>query len=280
MNFYESVLPVIVLYNQDITSSKGVETLIKTLDASNSRMKVFVYDNSKYAQYEGDFIYKKLDVSYVHDSTNSGVSKAYNSGASYARLTHKKWLLLLDQDTLFPDHFMGRYDQAVVENPGAKLIVPVLRTQYKQILSPCRYIHKKGRWLDDVEEGFMDSNLYSPVNSGMLIDLDAFEEAGGYNEKVKLDFADFQFIERFSKKNRSFYVMDMQCIQDFSGFENDKQKLKHRFYLFCDSARNCQKNSASDHFWYFIVVTRRMASLTLKHVDPSFIGIWISKYIL
>ena len=42
-------------------------------------------------------------IHYISDPTNPGVSKAYNVGFELARQLNKKWLLLLDQDTVFPD---------------------------------------------------------------------------------------------------------------------------------------------------------------------------------
>jgi hypothetical protein len=98
---------------------------------------------------------------------------------------------------------------------------------------------------------------YSPVNSGMLISTTDFIEVGGYNEKVKLDFSDFQFIERFRKRNNSFFVLATSFQQDFSNDENDLFILNKRYISYCSSAANCQKSSLLDHIQYLLVVLVR-----------------------
>jgi rhamnosyltransferase len=280
MDYYRSVLPILVLYKQDLTFSESLKTLNANLLEKGLTMDLFVYDNSPEAQYEQEFTYQNFLVHYKHDPSNAGVSQAYNSGAAYGKNLNKKWVLLLDQDTIFPAGFLGVYEKAVDEHPDVKIFVPILKTQHGDYLSPCRYKHKRGYWLPSITEGFMDVDKYSPVNSGMLIHLDAFFDVGGYNEAVKLDFADFQFIERFAEKFRTFYVVNVVCLQDFSGYEPSLVKLKHRFAFFCEGAKNCIRREAADGFWYLMVVLRRMSGLMWKNKDLSFFGIFIRKYIL
>jgi GT2 family glycosyltransferase len=279
MSFFQSILPIIVLYNQNLANSLGINTLNDILEQRGDVLDLFVYDNSPIAQYEGNFNYKNFKVQYVHDVRNSGVSKAYNEGANYARTKGKKWVLLLDQDTKFTMNFLDSYEKAIKENESVKIFAPVLKTQHGQILSPCRYYHKRGYWPTSMSEGLMDVNQFSPINSGMMINTRAFFEVGGYNEDVKLDFADFQFIERFGKRYTSFYVLDLICEQDFSGFEKDVEKLKHRFGFFCQGAKNCKRESWGDHFWYLMVVLRRMLGLILKSGNISFLCIFYKNYL-
>ncbi len=78
----------------------------------------------------------------------------------------------------------------------------------------------------------------------MLVKLEAFHEVGGYNEKVKLDFSDFQFIERFRKVYKTFYVIDIICEQDFSDDEISLPTQAKRFRYYCEGARNIEKEGA------------------------------------
>jgi glycosyltransferase involved in cell wall biosynthesis len=279
MKFHDSVLPVLVLYKQGLTSSESLKTLEASLVAEGIRMDLFVYDNSPTAQYDTRFMYNSFDVHYKHDCKNSGVSLAYNLGASFAKEINKRWLLLLDQDTVFPYNFLDVYAKSVRAHPEVKLFAPILMTQYGNYFSPCRYKHKRGYWLPKLAEGLMDVRRFSPVNSGMLIDLKAFFHVGGYNEAVKLDFADFQFIERFGEKYNNFYVLNLVCNQDFSGFEKSVDKLKHRFSFFCEGAKNCTRRNLLDDFWYLVVVLRRMMGLIVKYKNLSFFFIFIRKYL-
>jgi len=279
MSFLSKVLPVIVLYGQDFTNSHSIVVLDSYISDKSVLIDLFVYDNSPECKYEEQFRYHNFNVRYIHDPSNAGVSKAYNSGANYAKAKSKEWILLLDQDTEFPANYIDSYEHAVKKNSGVNLFAPVLKTKSDQIMSPCRYFHKRGYWLKEIPGGNMDAEDYSPVNSGMLINLKAFFEVGGYNEKVKLDFADFQFVERYSKVYGNFHVINLICIQDFSGFEKDFDKLKHRFAFFCQGAKNCDRNNFSDRWWYFLAVFRRMAGLVLRTRSFSFVPIFFQNYI-
>jgi glycosyltransferase involved in cell wall biosynthesis len=280
MRSYSNILPIIVLYKQSFKNAESIIVLDRLLTAESRTLDLFVYDNSPMAQHESSFKYNNFNVNYVHDPTNSGVSKAYNCGAVLAKNLGFKWILLLDQDTIFPDNFLKVYEDALVQHSEYKIFAPVLKTQFGQNLSPCLYYHKRGYWMKDILPGMMNVHKYSPVNSGMLINVDTFLEIGGYNEKVKLDFADFQFIERFQKKYSNFYVLPLECIQDFSGFEKNLPKLTHRFVFFCQGARNADRHNFADRWWYLVAVVRRMIGLIIRMRSLSFFIIFLDNYIL
>jgi rhamnosyltransferase len=280
MDFYESVLPILVLYKQNLDDSESLRTLDASLKIKEINMDLYVYDNSPNAQYNEKFAYKNFNIHYKHNGFNAGVSEAYNCGALYAKEQGKKWLLLLDQDTIFPINFLDDYSSAAQSYTDVKIFAPILKTQKGDFLSPCRYKYKRGYWLPMITEGYLSVRKYSPINSGMLINLEAFFEVGGYNSAVKLDFADFQFIERFAEYYTEFYVLGLICIQDFSGYDNSIVKIKHRFGFFCDGARNCSRVHILDGFWYLMVVLRRMLGLILRFKDFSFLGIFIRKYLI
>lgn len=243
-------------------------------------MDLFVYDNSPNASEENHFQFHRFNITYVHDPLNAGVSKAYNSGAQFAEISGKEWILLLDQDTSFPEGFVYRYQEAAIKNPGIKLFCPILKTQFGQNMSPCLYLHKRGRWVKHLDPGIVNFNTsFSPVNSGMMINLAAFNKAGGYKESVRLDFADFQFIERFKRHFNSFFLLDLVCLQDFSGFEKKISVLSTRFKFFCEGARNCDRNKFSDRSWYLLAVIRRLTGLIVKTRSIKFIRVFFSEYL-
>lgn len=279
MQFYASILPVIVLYKQRLENAKSLVVLNDYLKAKGEIMDLFVYDNSPEPMYENNFTFGNFNVQYVHDKVNAGVSKAYNSGAAYGLTIKKSWLLLLDQDTVFPSNFPVIYEDAVNAQPDLQLFAPVLRTQYGDIMSPGIYKRKRVYWVKEMPEGKYSIQQYSPVNSGLLISLAAFQKAGGYNEAVRLDFADFQFIERFAKHYDWFYTLNLVCEQDFSAYDTNPDKLRHRFAFFCEGARNCERAGVADRFWYLAWTIRRMGGLMLKNRDARYLQIFIRKYL-
>ena len=256
------MLPIIVLYKRKLEESESVNSLLTSHDAS-SISEIFVYNNSPDIvsvpeQYMGVTVHK------INDYKNSGVSKAYNEGIKIAKQLKYQYVLLLDQDTSLPENVLDVYKQHVVNNPEIKLFCPILKTFSGAICSPLVYKLHRGFQVKHFDAGEYNFDKFSPINSGMLLNVDAALECGGYNEDVFLDFSDFQFIERFKKHNSSFYVVPLIFNQDFSGDELDVSKLLVRFKLYCKCARKCSRDSVRDDFIYFAMVFTRATKLAIK----------------
>lgn len=121
---------------------------------------------------------------------------------------------------------------------------------------------------------------YAIINSGLLINIDAFYKVGGYSEYVFLDFSDFQFIEKFGQHFDKVYVSRSICYQEFSNeIIDSKTKLK-RFSLFCKSLKNFKCRSVFYKYLLHMTVFKRTISLCLEYRKLSPFKIMISEYIL
>jgi rhamnosyltransferase len=267
---------IIVLYKVRLYSSITISSLLNMELTGNKKINLIVYDNSP-EKLEVTYMEKINLMSYVHDKTNPGVSKAYNYGADFAKRHGFKWVVLLDQDTNFQSNFISKIITAINKNPELNLFSPVLKLGDAKPFSPTRYMFKRGHAVE-LEEGILSLSKYSPVNSGMTINTDAFEEVGGYFEEISLDFADFQFIEKFRKKHEYFYLIDSVGIQDFSNNETDLKKLENRFVIFCQCARKCTRYSFGDSLGYFYTVLRHTIGLFLKTKSFKFFIIAYANY--
>lgn len=269
--FTDKVLAVIVLYKVPLNQSRTYLSLLKNLPIS-----LFVYDNSPLPQHAASEF--GPDIVYVHDPRNGGLSKAYNLAASYAMSKGKAWILLLDQDTAFPFNAIIFYQDAVERNPEIKLFAPLLKQADGSHFSP--YTFKRRGNLKFLRPGTNSFRDFSPVNSGMLISVTDFIACGGYNDRVRLDFADHQFIERFQQNHHDFFLMAMECVQDSSNEETDLNKLSVRFVMFCESASNCDIIGLHDRLYYFYIVFKRMLALMLRTRSLVFVRIFIKEYLL
>lgn len=262
------ILCVIVLYKCKLEDSKSYLSLLQ-----NKNETIFVYDNSPLSQ--------KVhtdNIVYIHDSQNRGLGKAYNMAAKYAKDNHFKWMLILDQDTSFTDDALPKYVKAIEENPSILLFVPKHKISNGKFLSPTPYHHKTSKLQDNVPTGIVKLLPYAPINSGMLINIDLFWKAGGYDEAVWLDFSDIRFIEKVRKLIDVFYVVDTVCIQDFSVDETDMARLKNRFRIFCQCAKACKRERFGDYVDYLYVTAKRCLSLVVKNKNLSFISIYFKTY--
>jgi GT2 family glycosyltransferase len=236
MKYDIDILLIIVLYKVKLDGCTTFLTLAQSVSQMDKCVDLFVYDNSpeSYQDYTAE-IFKNFIITYQHDPFNSGVSKAYNKGAEIARKMGKKWILLLDQDTIFPLNMISAYLSSIMEFPHETLFAPVMKFNEKKIISPCYFKFMRGFSVSQVNAGLNSLDTYSVINCGMCIDVDAFHENGGYNEDIKLDFSDHDFIRRFRKNvSTSFIVIDLKVKHQLSSeaknsFVNDK--VRFGFYI-------------------------------------------------
>lgn len=272
-----SILPIIVLFKRNLEDSESINSLLNSND-KNEIKELFVYNNSPEVVDVPDS-YRGIPVHFINDYKNSGVSKAYNEGIKYAKSMHYTYVLLLDQDTTLPEKTLNTYIKYARENKTINLFCPVLKTSSGAICSPLRYKLHRGFPVKEITEGEYPLNDFSPINSGMLINVDAAIECGGYNEDVFLDFSDFQFIERFKTANNRFYVIPLILEQDFSGDETDTNKLLIRFAIYCRCAKRCVRENINDDAVYFFMVLARAMKLIIKTKSFAFIFSFYKNYI-
>jgi rhamnosyltransferase len=272
---------VIVLYKQNLAESKSFLALKASLHKLQEKGDLFIYDNSPDRQDVAAATELEFkETIYIHDSANSGLSVAYNAASKHANLRGKKWMFLLDQDTYFPEDTLMKYIQAINLYPDFKLFAPILQIANGLFMSPCRYKYKWGKLMKSVEPGVYSFQDTAPVNSGICVNLDAFLAVGGYNEKIRLDGADYQFIERFKKTNKNYMVLDIKFHQDFSMFDTDETSLTSRFSLFLKDVKNFERDTVLDDLMYARLAFVRMLKLTLQTKSAKFLSLYLNSYLL
>ncbi|MEN9918135.1 MAG: hypothetical protein RL662_571 [Bacteroidota bacterium] len=273
------ILATIVVYNQQFSETRIFKSLSEALARLPKGWKVelFIYDNSPINSKIEDI---PLRYHYIHDKSNPGVSKAYNSAAKHASEHLISWLLLLDQDTAVEIDFFVKTIDAIAKYPKGEMFVPLLKANNNSIISPFTTIrHIIGKPIKDEIRGALSTQRYSVINSGMMISTAAFNLSGGYLDAVKMDFSDTVFVGRFSHHFDVFVLTMADCVQDLSAFEEDIEKLKKRFAIFCTGAKSCPKENLSENLLYLYVVIKRMLSLITKKKSPCFIPIFWKNYV-
>lgn len=273
----DKVLLVIVLYKEQLFSTLTWKTLLADYSQSD-RVSLYVHDNSPSPQN----VSTPWCVCYHHDARNGGLSAAYNQAARFARVQGYDWMLLLDQDTTFPAGALDAYLQALDrQDVKAQVFVPQLVYQKaRNPFSPVRIsscMHAQGVFLDN---GFHAWGNYSMVNSGLCVQTASFHAAGGYNEKVRLDFADFQFVERLRKVTSGFVRIDIVAEQAFSNEQRNVEDLLSRYRLYVESAYHCEKTSLKKRLGFFYVVLRHTLALTVRTKSLSFLHVFSKEYCL
>lgn len=264
-----------VVYNQSLPETRTYKSLLTQSE------DVFIHDNSPQPLTGIESLPPKWR--YVSDPSNPGLSAAYNRMARYARDNGYKWILVVDQDTCFPPDTLLRYRESIGKYPGIPLHCPIVLTGRGGLMSPLscrRYIpSSRGMEIDSLPRSMVKLSSASIINSGMLINLEAYSDVGGYNEKVFLDFSDYQFVERLSEKYEFARVIDCECVQSFSNDDDDVRKKLARYRLFCHSLKHYECKRKPDKIFIYRVMWRRCFSLMVQTKSIKPIGIIIKSLI-
>lgn len=267
------ILYVLVIYGCTVEDSLSFQTLLSALPEEH--IHLFVYDNSPKEQTT------RIRVGqYVHDTTNGGLGKAYNEACRYANKHGYNWLLLLDDDTTFPANAVEKYREAIIEHPDIEMIVPRHRISSGLYMSPTHYRMKTSHLQDSVPTGVVSFHKASPINSGMMVSVRSFLQAGGYDEPVRLDFSDIRFIEKYKRHYHSFYVMpDVICTQRFSATDTVTERVYNRFLIYLECAAAYPKDTWLDSLAMLVTSLRPTLSHTLKKKSTRYLRAYWNIYL-
>ena len=271
------ILAIIVLYKQRLDQSKTFLSLFGSLSRRED-IFLFVYDNSPVPMHDpAEFDSYSAAIRYVSDTSNPGVSKAYNAGARLAKSLKKQYLLLLDQDTAFPQDAISGYVEAIKAHGDCALFAPVLDCN-GQIFSPCWHGLNIYLPLRNVRPGRVSARNRSLLNSGMCVAVNAFEEAGGFDEAIPLYFSDHDFMRRYRQGFDSLFVLDMVCAHNLSDKgPPDIGSALIGFDYFCKGARNSIKRG-TDFFSVLPVSLARLTRLSMRFRSPAFFRLFIKVF--
>lgn len=250
------ILIVSVIYNQKITGTNVYKTLL------SEKEDVYIHDNSPNPQHTDGL---PESWKYFSDPSNPGLSAAYNRAAGYAAANGYDWLLLTDQDTIFPENALATYRRDIREHTTQRLLIPSVKIPDGRYISPVksRLYFPRPSTRKPVS-GKIELKEYAVINSGILVATDSFISCGGYNENVFLDFSDFQFVERFASKYPEAWLTDMTCIQNFSNISDSTETKLTRFGLFCRSLSGYSSLKTFGKPMIAAVVLKRAVSLCLS----------------
>ncbi len=206
--FLDDLMIVLVIYKIEMNESPALHSLTAALQSMNQMTSIFIYDNSPNAQTHTHN--KNWTTTYRNDVSNPGVSKAYNEGFRQAQAFGKRWMLLVDQDTVFEKDFLLKCESAIEADPDEKVFVPIMM-DLKGVVSPFDFRFGRGIRLKKINTGQHQMMKLKFINSGMLISTNLFELSGGFDERYKLDFSDLAFIEKLKSVAKTFSVIDSKC---------------------------------------------------------------------
>ncbi|MFM5068830.1 glycosyltransferase [Aeromonas veronii] len=253
-----NLLIVIVLYEKKISEI----SFLNKIKNSNTNIDILIYDNSFDPQ-----VCKGLNLTYYHDPSNPGVSTAYNYAFSYANENNKSAVLLLDQDTSFEPDSIYNYLSMYNKYGDLYIYAPIITDAFKnKVYSPSymkNFVGKVSSFSEVKYKEVYEISNKSIINSGLLIPIKIFNKIGGYNDKIKLDFSDVFFIEKYRSINDTVILINCYIRHNLSGDEglNFNAEMK-RFPYYCNGAIELSKSLKVKTTW---TVVRRTISLVSKY---------------
>lgn len=275
-----SIMGVAVIYNTAIEESDTLITLNKSAFSLGETLDIILYDNSREPQNQKSLeLFTNLRSTYYHDSTNPGVSKAYNYAAGEAAKMKKDFILLLDQDTRSPEEALERYLEAINAYPKQYLFCPILQTP-RGIDSPTKYFFRRGAVWADVKPGIHSLKNRNVLNSGLLVNLQVFQLLGGYNEKIELYYSDFDFANRFRKKYQEMVVINLICFHSVADIEKpDVVSAISRFGHYVKGSYY-SIFTYTDYIYLFITVMLRSVKLSFRYRNLKFLQLFFKQYLI
>lgn len=236
----DQIVAVVVLYNTKFSESDTIRSLHKSALNINKDISLLVYDNSNESQFDYcEQEFPRFKVRYILDKTNQKVSKAYNECA-YIYKDKKKWMLLLDQDTMLSEDSLAKYISAINDAECTIYVPKIFEKNTNRLISPARYICKRGFRLQNSELtlGISPSRRKSFINSASLVSIKEFLDIGGYDEKL-FYYSDHEFFQRFSKKNKVYFLIDLKVFHELSSSLNsDSESTKDRYRMLCEASHH------------------------------------------
>jgi len=269
-----SILFGIVCFREKYWETQSFRDIIKSYRQSlnNSTLYLSIYDNTDYKDWsiQHDYInYENVIINYYRDSSNSGISAAFNYFAEFSKKIDTKWIVFLDQDTSLSIDFFTQYLNKSI-NTNKNIVFPKVYTKSK-LLSPSNYNCYRTSVIKNIASELLLNNI-TAINSGIMIRTDFFLQNNGYNKNLRIDFCDHEFIERLSNKNISADILDISLCQEFSVQSNDKKKALERYKIYIKDLQVYKKNKNKVLFFLRVDLPHLLKEI-YKHKSLEFLKI-------
>ena len=238
------IVACVVLYNPSLEVIANIQSYYPFVNyliaVDNSEQKNETIEQALQSRFN-NLAYKFLNA-------NLGIAAALNIACSIAIENKFDWILTMDQDSSF------------VGNDLSKMITDIdtIEAQYKKvgIITPYHVLAED--YIEDLKQDFTVRKI--AMTSGNLLNLKTYLVAGAFEEKLFMDFVDYEYCLRLRKYNYTI-------IQD------NKVRLKHSLGNFRIRYFFGQKLGISNHNYqrrYYMTRNSLMVGTRHYMVDKKF----------
>jgi rhamnosyltransferase len=136
----------------------------------------------------------ELGAGFIGNAQNEGIARALNQGAERARQGGFRWLATFDQDSAPPDGLVPGLLALAQRHPDAARVGIVAASFHDRNL---------GRTWSDPSNTLVDGpdwrEVRTLITSGSLVAMASFDDIGGYDERLFIDFVDHDHCHRLRR---------------------------------------------------------------------------------
>lgn len=182
------IASIVILYNPAEDVLKNIESY------ANQAGYLFIFDNSANVNLDvKEWASKNDNVEYIFNDGNLGISTIINKGAAIAFQKGYTYLLTMDQDSWAQQSLVQDLLKIFLHKSNVAIAVPSIINRNYPIKSTINKIYEVDHC----------------ITSGSLIKLDAFQKVGGYDERLFIDYVDFDF--SFKIRNAGYRIHKNPC---------------------------------------------------------------------
>lgn len=179
------IFSIIVTYNPNIPQlEKCISSLVSQVE------KIIIVKNSGESLDFTGFPFEKI--AQLQLDENRGVAYAQNRGIEKAVECGAEWILLCDQDTVFPDLYVHRMMEKTSRWGNAVIYVPAFFNEIKSRMEAVSITFSE----NVRPAGTQPIPLIHAIASGSVFHNSVFQKTGGMDEWLFIDYVDFEFCWR------------------------------------------------------------------------------------
>jgi rhamnosyltransferase len=187
---------IIVTYNPDM---RQIEETIHSI--AKQVFYVIIIDNGNTR-----FLIENIDnLIIINLGENYGIAYAQNRGIELAFKLNAQFIIFSDQDTIFPNDYVSKnkiaYEQLKYHNLAA--LVPVFFNSQKKTKNPVMIT----KFLYTVDFSVPYIKTAHAISSGTFMSSDSLKAIGGMNEKLFIDYVDFEWCWRATKLGYNIFTI-------------------------------------------------------------------------
>lgn len=209
-----NIIAGIVLYNPNVNRLKeNVEAIFNQVNS------VVLIDNGSANVEEIIKIFNGEKIIIIKNKKNLGIAAALNQILNHALENNIDWVLTLDQDSVVSENIIEQYSKYIsLNNIG---------------MISCRIVDRNFE-LDNKEVICNEKMEYINlcITSGCLTNVKAWKESGGFDEKMFIDFVDFDMCKKMIQNGYKLIKVNTTSILHELGHSKVKSIFGKEFVLY------------------------------------------------